>query len=143
MKSIFISFFLSSIYLLVGFKSNAQTSKDTTVVFKVHGACEQCKDRIETAARGKGVVAAKWNVETNMLSLKYNPSKTSALKIQERIAAVGHDTELKSAPDDVYKALPGCCLYRELEEAGSEEEHHHTTEVHHESDTTVAAFASP
>ena len=30
--------------------------------------------------------------------------------LQRRIAAVGHDTEAYKATDDVYGALPACCL---------------------------------
>jgi len=33
------------------------------------------------------------------------------MEVEKAIAAVGHDTENHSAPDDVYEALPGCCLY--------------------------------
>ena len=38
-------------------------SKDTSITFKVHGACIQCKNRIEAAVKGKGIRAASWDIE--------------------------------------------------------------------------------
>jgi outer membrane receptor for ferrienterochelin and colicin len=77
-----------------------------------------CKNRIEKAAKGKGITSAIWDVDTKILSLDYDPSITSLEKVQGRIADVGHDTELKKAKDFVYNELPDCCHYREKEEAG-------------------------
>ena len=87
---------------------------DTTITFKVFGACEQCKDRIENTVKGKGVKNAVWDIDTKLLSLVYDPSKVSLEKIQNKIVAVGHDLETKKAKDQVYKALPKCCHYREI-----------------------------
>ncbi len=89
--------------------------KDSTISFKVMGACEQCKHRIEDAVKGKGVKKATWDVDTKILSLVYDPAKTTLDKIQNRIVAVGHDLENKIAKTNVYDALPGCCHYREME----------------------------
>jgi Cu(I)/Ag(I) efflux system membrane fusion protein len=73
-----------------------------------------CKDRIETAAKSvSGVSSADWSSETKMLHVQFEAAKASADNIAKAIAAVGHDTEKFKAPDDVYKALPECCLYRE------------------------------
>ena len=90
-------------------------SKDSTTAFKVFGVCEQCKHRIEESLKVKGVKRADWNIETKMLSLTYDPSKISIEKIHNKIAAAGHDTYIKKANDAVYKALPKCCYYREME----------------------------
>ena len=90
-------------------------AKDSTVFFKVYGACEMCKHRIEEAAKGKGVGSVNWDVNTKMLSLVYAPGTTTLEKIHKRIATVGHDTELEKSSDAVYNELPACCLYREME----------------------------
>jgi outer membrane receptor for ferrienterochelin and colicins len=121
MKSLFISILLGSILLLSNYNLAAQVTTDTTITIKVQGECAMCKQRIESAAKTKGVTAAKWNVETKELTLTYNTSKTTAEKVQEKIAAVGHDTELKKANDVSYKALPDCCHYRELGAANNHE----------------------
>jgi copper chaperone CopZ len=113
MKSLLISIILGSVFLLPAIHLSAQpVNKDTTITFRVSGECGMCKKRIEAAAQAKGVSSAKWNVETKILSLTYNPSKTAAEKVHEKIVAAGHDTELKKADDAAYKALPECCFYR-------------------------------
>jgi outer membrane receptor for ferrienterochelin and colicin len=91
------------------------TTKDTSASITVYGNCDQCKHRIETAAKGKGVLSATWDVDTKLLAVTFNPSKTSLDKIQQRIAYAGHDTKSKKAPDEVYNSLPSCCLYRNNE----------------------------
>ena len=88
---------------------------DSTVVFKVHGICEQCKHRIEEALKGKGVLSANWNIDSKMLTLEYNPSAITVAKIQKRILASGHDVETTKATDWAYNNLPSCCRYREME----------------------------
>lgn len=81
--------------------------------FRVSGLCGMCKDRIEkTAKELSGVMSAVWDAETQMLKIGYHPNEITLRTIHKAIAAVGHDTELEKAPDEVYKALPACCLYR-------------------------------
>ena len=93
---------------------NAQNRRnaDTTVTFKVFGACEMCKQRIENAVKGRGVKKAVWDVDSKQLQLVYNNSLISLDKIQNRIVAAGHDLENKKAKDLVYNELPECCHYR-------------------------------
>ena len=97
------------------YAQNKILAADSTITFKVFGACEQCKDRIEKAVKSKGVKTAVWNVDSKQLLLVYDPSKISIEKIQNKIVAVGHDLENKKAKNIVYNALPQCCHYREME----------------------------
>ena len=79
----------------------------------VQGACEMCKMKIESTAKAiEGVKAAEWNLNAKVLNVEYDPEKTSRNAVSKAIAAVGYDTELDKANDMVYKALPGCCKYR-------------------------------
>ena len=107
------------LYLVIAgnasYAQNKNVAADTSITFKVFGACEQCKDRIENAVKGKGVKSAVWDVDSKQLSLLYYPSKISLEKIQNKIVAVGHDLENKKAKNVVYNALPQCCHYREME----------------------------
>jgi outer membrane receptor for ferrienterochelin and colicins len=112
-----LCFTLSSI---VGFAQDAKNEKLTSTVFKVYGACEQCKDRIELAIKIKGVRIGNWNVDTKMLTLQYDSSVVSLEKIQNKIVAVGHDLETKKANDKVYEQLDACCHYREMDDGGHE-----------------------
>ncbi|MGB3153208.1 MAG: carboxypeptidase-like regulatory domain-containing protein, partial [Chitinophagaceae bacterium] len=108
------------ILLVLSLKAGAQNSKatttDTTVTFKVSGACDMCKNRIEETVKIKGVRSANWSVDTKMLAVIFNPSKLSLSKIHKKLAGVGHDTEIEKAKDEIYKQLPACCHYRELDE---------------------------
>ena len=97
------------------YSQNKSLAADTSITFKVFGACVQCKDRIENAVKGKGVKTASWDVDSKQLLLVYNPSKIALEKIQNKIVAVGHDLENKKAKNVVYNALPQCCHYREME----------------------------
>src|SRR3954469_21879295 len=104
--------------LLAGIAAQAQndrtTQHDTTAIFKVYGVCTQCKHRIEEAMQVKGIAAADWNVDTKMLTVTYNAAHISLEKINNKIAAAGHDTYYKKADDADYYALPKCCYYRQF-----------------------------
>lgn len=81
--------------------------------FKVSGNCEMCKDRIEKAAKSvSGVAMAEWDSEKQLIHVHFDEAKTNTDAIQKAIARAGHDTEKFKSPDEVYKALPECCLYR-------------------------------
>jgi len=125
MKS--LKYILIPILIFITATSFAQI--DTTVVFKVYGVCAaQCKPRIETAAKGKGVQSASWNVDTKMLTLLYDPSKTTLDKVEKRILDAGHDVENKKAKDILYESLPPCCYYREMKNMESTNQQQDSTQ---------------
>lgn len=108
---------LAVIMMCVSFGLVAQENraKDTTATFRVSGACEMCKHRIEETLKIKGVRSADWNIDSKMLTVVYSPRSVSFSKIHKKIAEAGHDTELEKANDAVYNELPDCCHYREME----------------------------
>ncbi len=90
-----------------------EMNNNKNVSFFVDGLCDMCKDRIETAALSvPGVSSAVWDIESKTAQVTFDMKMTDMDKIQKAIAAVGHDTEKYRADDDVYNALPECCLYR-------------------------------
>lgn len=99
-----------------------------TATFEVGGVCGMCKQRIEKAAKIKGVEEATWSAATGKAIIKYDEKVTSLTKIKQAIADVGHDTDEIKAKDEVYKALHDCCLYRDetihAAHAGEEESEH-------------------
>jgi len=97
-----------SILLFAGISVFAQEKTDT---FKVFGNCGMCKSRVEKAAKAEGATSAVWDKDTKIMTVTYDASKTSVEALQKKVASVGHDTELFTAPDKVYDKLPGCCLY--------------------------------
>jgi hypothetical protein len=99
-----------------GMTTTAQTTTNAPVqqkteTFKVWGKCDMCKTRIEKAVKAEGATSANWDGKTNMLTVTFDPSKTSVDALGKKLASVGHDTEKYKAPDDVYAKLPDCCHY--------------------------------
>lgn len=93
--------------------SGSEKVKMEHQMVKVSGNCDQCKARIETAAKSVvGVVSAEWTAEKQMLHVQFDGAKTNLDAIQKAIALAGHDTEKYKATDEAYKKLPECCLYR-------------------------------
>lgn len=104
-------FILSVALCVTMFSLSAKTQKATV---GVDGKCSMCKERIEKAAAAvPGVISAKWNLKTKQLILIYDDQKTSVKKVEEVLAAVGHDTQSIKASDEAYAALHSCCKYRE------------------------------
>ncbi|MGE6394553.1 TonB-dependent receptor domain-containing protein [Chryseobacterium scophthalmum] len=100
--------------------------------FFVKGNCESCKARIEKAAKSAGANSAEWSAEKQIVTLNFDSSKTSADQILKKIAEVGHDNEKYKTTDDVYKKLPGCCLYDRDIEFGEKNEKVHSNETEKE-----------
>jgi copper chaperone CopZ len=105
-----------SMMLVVGLLFFGMTSlfaKDAkTEKIKVYGNCGMCKSRIEKAAKlVEGVTKATWDATENVLTVTFDDTKTTVLKIEEAVAKVGHDTDHVKADDKTYNALPGCCKY--------------------------------
>lgn len=100
--------------------------------FFVKGNCESCKVRIEKAAKSAGANSAEWSAEKQTVTLNFDSSKTSADQILKKIAEVGHDNEKYKTTDDVYKQLPGCCLYDRDIEFGEKNEKVHSNETEKE-----------
>jgi hypothetical protein len=70
-----------------------------------------CKTRIEKTVKAEGATAVSWDAKSQLLTVTFDPSKTSQESLSKKLASVGHDTEKFKAPDDVYSKLPGCCHY--------------------------------
>jgi copper chaperone CopZ len=87
-----------------------QQKKSDTVEIKTSAVCGMCKDRIEGAlAFEKGVKSASLDVETKVVTVIFNPVKTSALQLEKTIAKLGYDTDSIPANQEAYARLPACC----------------------------------
>jgi periplasmic mercuric ion binding protein len=101
---------------VLGSTPEARVQTLETTRFKVYGNCGMCEERIQRAARSvKGVVAARWDEETGMITVKYQPGAAALTAIHQAIADVGHDTDQIRAEDLVYKNLHHCCKYQRPE----------------------------
>lgn len=106
MKSIAISFIF--VFTLI---TNLLAQDMTKETIKVWGNCGMCKKTIEKAAKKAGATTASWDADNQMLTLNYDNTKTSSLKIQEAIAKTGYDTQDVTGDDAAYNNLHGCCQY--------------------------------
>ena len=67
--------------MLLSVCSFALAQGDSTSNFKVYGNCESCKARIEKAAKAAGASKADWNIESKIMTVSFDPGKTSTDKI--------------------------------------------------------------
>lgn len=73
------------------------------VKIKTSAMCDYCKGKIEKCLhKTKGVQEADLSLDDKVVTVKYNPSKTSPDKLRKAIAKLGYDA------DDV-KAAKDCC----------------------------------
>lgn len=111
---------------LTGCKQSAETQSEgmtdtansgeaiamTTANFGVRGNCGMCKTTIETAASEvDGVDSATWDREMKSMEVSFDASKTNLDAIHAAIAKSGYDTEMATADETAYQALPECCQY--------------------------------
>lgn len=123
--------------------SQSSNSHLETQTILVRGNCKQCKERIETAVNKFPSAQGIWNIGSKVLTVQFDPKKTSFKSIMKEVANVGHDNELFLADNTTYKSLETCCLYnRELswdEIAYSEGTHGFDEEHSHSSQTDLFA----
>ena len=81
-----------------------------TVKIKTSAVCDMCKDTIEKAlAYEKGVKSSNLDVSTKVVTVVYNPKKTTPEKIRKAITEAGYDADEIKADKAAYEALHPCC----------------------------------
>lgn len=92
-------------------KTTTAVSTEITETFTVLGNCGMCESIIEKSAVKAGAVKADWDMETDQMTVTFDPTVTSVDAIQKAIALAGYDNAGYKAPDDVYEKLHACCHY--------------------------------
>jgi periplasmic mercuric ion binding protein len=102
---------LSALLLVFGMTAwTFAEEKDKEVKIKTSAICEMCKDRIErNLSFEKGVKEAVLDVESKVVTVKYNPKKTDVSKIKANISKTGYDADELVAAEAGYNKLPSCC----------------------------------
>lgn len=92
--------------------------KNSVVETQVHvwGVCDIAKQKIDSAAKLDGVFSADWNIESKLLTVKFDSTKVSLDNILKNIAMAGFDNERYFADDYSYEQLPDNCKYERREE---------------------------
>ncbi|HEY6160680.1 MAG TPA: heavy metal-associated domain-containing protein [Bacteroidia bacterium] len=81
-----------------------------TVKIKTSAQCETCKANIEKALSfTKGVKSANLDVDTKVVTVEYDPSKTTIDKIRIAISKAGYDADDVKADPKAYSKLKECC----------------------------------
>lgn len=92
--------------------SNEISKVDKTEKFTVYGNCGMCQRTIENSLNDvEGVSEANWNIDTDEMTVVFNPEVITLDAIKQKIADVGYDSDSHRAKDEVYNSLPGCCQY--------------------------------
>jgi periplasmic mercuric ion binding protein len=107
MKKITLILTLLLMISVVGF---AQKAKPDTIRIQTSGQCGMCKERIEKAlVYEKGVKSAEYNEDNAVVTVIYNPAKTTPDKLRKVITALGHDADDQPGDPKAYSKLPNCC----------------------------------
>ncbi|WP_223651202.1 heavy-metal-associated domain-containing protein [Hymenobacter psoromatis] len=91
--------------------ATATAQKGTkTVQFKTSAVCDMCKNRLEKSmAYEKGVQAATLDVPSKVLTVTYNPAKTTPEALRAAVQKTGYDADQTTADARAYDRLPECC----------------------------------
>ena len=107
LKFLSIVFFLSTFVFAIQAQDK---SKNEEIKIKTSAQCEMCKERIEKVlSLEKGIKSAVVDVDTQIVTVVYNPTKTKAEDIRLAISKTGYDADEVKADKKAHGALPGCC----------------------------------
>ncbi|MCX6285944.1 MAG: heavy metal-associated domain-containing protein [Bacteroidetes bacterium] len=97
-------------FMLASASAFSQEKKPETIKIKTSAVCDMCKDRIEQGmAFEKGVKNVVLDVDTKIVSITYNPSKTTPDDLRKAISKLGYDADNVVADKAAYAKLPACC----------------------------------
>lgn len=92
------------------FSAKAQSAKKAELKVKTSAVCEMCKTTIEKElAFAKGVKRSTVDVPSKIVTVTYNPKKTTPEKIRQAIAKAGYDADDVPADPKAYENLNSCC----------------------------------
>ncbi|MDQ3047500.1 MAG: cation transporter [Bacteroidota bacterium] len=101
------------ITMIVATNSNtlqAQESGFSEVKIKTSAVCDMCKETLEKAmAFEKGVKRSSLDVDSKILTVTYNPKKTTVEKIRLAVTKAGYDADEIPANNKAYDKLDACC----------------------------------
>jgi copper chaperone CopZ len=110
MKNKNIRIYVTAIALFLVTNIFSQTNTVNSVDIQTSAVCGQCKKTIETEL-GKlpGVKLAVLNLETKIVTVRFNTEKTSEAEIKQAISAIGYAADEVPADEKAYEGLHACC----------------------------------
>jgi copper chaperone CopZ len=89
---------------------NAQDATTAEIKIKTSATCSMCKTTIEKyLAFEKGVKKSSLDVDSKILTVIYNPQKTTPEKIRLAVSKSGYDADEIKANEKAYNKLDDCC----------------------------------
>lgn len=107
-----ITSLLVALFLTAGFiNAHAGSGNDTKEVkVKTSAICKMCKSRLErNLGLSKGIEEASLNLDNKVMTVRYNPKRTSEQKIKEIISKTGYQADDVPAVESAHDKLPKCC----------------------------------
>ena len=103
---------MASITMLISVaqKEPVEVKDGYKIEIKTSGICEMCQYTLEKdMAFEKGVKEASFNLDDKVLTILYNPKKTDAQALRERVTKVGYHADTLARDPIAYDKLPMCC----------------------------------
>ncbi|MBV6483775.1 MAG: hypothetical protein KFKLKKLM_00230 [Flavobacteriales bacterium] len=110
MKNSIKTVLLTILLTAYGYAFSQKANKTETITIQTSAQCDMCKHTIEKAmAYEKGVKKSTLDVPTSILTVEYNPAKTTPEKIRKAVSDVGYDADDVPANPKAYEKLNPCC----------------------------------
>lgn len=110
MKNSIRTMLLTMMITAYGYAFSQKTNKTEIIKIQTSAQCDMCKHTIEKAmAYEKGVKKSTLDVPTSVLTVEYNPKKTTPEKIRKAVSDVGYDADDVPANPTAYDKLNPCC----------------------------------
>ena len=110
MKNSIKTMLLTMLLTACSFAFAQKENTNETITIKTSSQCDMCKHTIEKAmAYEKGVKKSTLDVPTSVLTVEYNPKKTTPEKIRKAVSETGYDADDVPANQAAYERLDPCC----------------------------------
>ena len=88
----------------------SQSRNIEEVEIKTSAQCPMCKESIEKMLTfERGVRHALLDLETKIVTVRYNSRRTDADILRKAITKLGYDADDKEGDSEAYANLPACC----------------------------------
>ncbi len=110
MKALFSLLTVVCSFAVFAQKEPVEVANGYKIEIQTSAICEMCQHAIEYGLTfEKGVKDAVLNLDNKMVTVIYNPRKTTPKKIRERITKVGYHADDMKRDSIMYENLPACC----------------------------------
>jgi copper chaperone CopZ len=91
-------------------RAQEKKAKFETVVIRTSAECGDCEERIANMLNyTKGVKFSELDVESKMLTVKFQPAKIALETIKQKLVELGYDADEMKANPEAQQKLPSCC----------------------------------